>query len=256
MGLRTILIAAGIALASTLGLAQRTSTPPASTTTTTGATTTGAATTGVNSVNPAAIPAAGESNVPIGINAVGAGSGTNPTAVPTAIIVPANSTGFVGPSQANPLVSTPSITFVNSADGRSTVPVVNYGGGAGLPNSSAAAANAANANTGSGQTADLNLGSVSSISELYGGDNRSVAEIARQYKARKNGVQNARVYTNADIARIRQEEGGSSSAAPASDQASMPASDQSAEQSNQATTPQVQQPANNQKPSPFTPKQK
>jgi len=255
MGLRTILIAAGIALASTLGLAQRTSSPPASTTTTTGATTTGAATTGVNSVNPAAIPAAGESNVPIGINAVGAGSGTNPTAVPTAIIVPANSTGFVGPSQSNPLVSTPSITFVNSADGTTTVPVVNYGGGAGLPNSSSATASAANASTGSAQTADLNLGSVNSISDLYG-DNRSVAEVSRMYKARKNGVQNARVYTNADIDRIRQQAGeGSTATSPSAMPAgSMPASDQAAEQNNQGTTPQVPAPPANQKPSPFTPK--
>jgi len=251
MASRTILITAGLALASTLGLAQASVQPPAATTSTTSATTTGAATSGVNSVG---TQAPGVSNVPIGINAVGAGSGTATTAVPTAIVVPTNTTGFVGPSQSFPLISTPSVTFVNSADGTTTVPVVSYGGSASLPNSSASAANAANANTGAAQTADLNLGNVSSISELYGGDNRSVAEIAQQYKQRRNGVQSARVYTNADIARIRQQEGGGSSAVPANDQQSaMPASDQSAEQ-NQSTTPQVQQPAANQKPSPFAPK--
>ena len=120
-----------------------------------------------------------------------------------------------------------------------------------MPNSSAPAGNAVAANTGAAQVIDLNLGSVGSVSELYG-DNRSVAEVARLYKARKNGVQNARVYTNADIARIRSQEG--SSSVPANDRGAMPASDQSADQSNQATTPQLQQPAANQKPSPFSPK--
>lgn len=252
MALRTILIAAGLAVASTLGLAQRTSTPPATTTTTTGATTTGAATSGVNSVAPAATAAPGTSNVPIGINAVGAGSGTAVTPVPTAIVVPTNASGFVGPSQSFPLVTTPSITFVNSPDGTSTVPVVSYGGGSAMPNSSGGAANAASANTGATRTADLNLGNVSSISELYGGDNRSVAEVARMYKARKNGVQNARVYTNADIDRIRAQAGENSPSSNTMPAGSMPASDQAAEQ-NQSTTPQVQQPAT-QKPSPFAPK--
>src|SRR5207245_7916669 len=138
----------------------------------------------------------------IGINAVGVGtSGTVVTPVPTAIVVPTNTTGFVGPAQSFPLVNTPSVTFVNSPDGTSTVPVVSYGGTPAMPNSSGAA-NAAAANTSAAQVAvaDLNLGSVSSISDLYGGDNRSLAEVARMYKARKNGVQNARVYTNADIA--------------------------------------------------------
>jgi hypothetical protein len=245
MGFRAILITAGIAMASTLGLAQRTAAPPTTTTTT------GAAPAGVNSTT--TIPAPGESNVPIGINAVGVGSGTATTPVPTAIVVPTNATGFVGPSQSFPLVTTPTITFVNSSDGTTTVPVVSYGSGSAMPNSSAPAGNAVAANTGAPQVVDLNLGSVGSISELYG-DNRSLAEVSRQYKARKNGVQNARVYTNADIARIRSQEGGSS-AAPANDQqGAMPASDQSAEQSNQSTTPQVQQPATNQKPSPFSPK--
>ena len=253
MALRMILIAAGLTVASTLGLAQRTSSPPATTTTTTGATTTGAATSGVNSVAPAATAAPGTSNVPIGINAVGAGNGTTVTPVPTAIIVPTTVNGFVGPSQSFPLVTTPTITFVNSADGTTTVPVVSYGSGSGMPNSSGTAANAASANAvGAPQVADLNLGSVSSVSELYG-DNRGVAEVARFYKARKNGVQNARVYTNADIDRIRAQAGESSSSSNTMPAGSMPASDQAAEQ-NQSTTPQVQQPANNQKPSPFSPK--
>jgi hypothetical protein len=244
MGFRTTLITAGLALASTFVLGQRTSSPPPATTGT-GAT---------NNVNTPSQPQApGESSVPIGINAIGVGSGTATTPVPTAIIVPTNSTGFVGPAQSFPLVTTPTLTFVNSQDGTTTVPVISYGSGAGASNS-ASAANSAAAST-PNRSADLNLGSVSSVSELYGGDNRSVAEVSRQYKARKNGVQNARVYTNADIARIRSQ-AGESSAVPANDQqSSMPASDQSAEQSNQATTPQVQQPATNQKPSPFTPKQ-
>jgi len=194
-------------------------------------------------------------SVPIGINAIGSGSGTAQiTNVPTAVIVP--TTGFNGPSQTFPLVTTPTVTFVNSADGTSTVPVLNYGGGASpVAGNAGAAANNGNNST-ANQTADLNLGNVSSVSELYGGDNRGVAEVSRQYKARRNGVQNARVYTNADIDRIRAQAGEGRSATPANDQqATMPASDQSAEQSNQATTPQVQPPAANQKPSPFTPKQ-
>jgi len=242
MALRTILIAAGLTVSSTLGLAQRTATPPPSTTT------------GTTTVNTPAIPAPGESNVPVGINAVGVGSGTATTPVPTAIVVPTNVTGFVGPSQSFPLVTTPTVTFVNSPDGRTTVPVVSYGGAATLPQSSAAAAGAASTSTiGSAQVAELNLGNVSSIADLYGGDNRSLAEVARMYKARKNGVQNARVYTNADIARIRAQAGENVSIIPSSDQSAMPASDQSAEQNNQGTTPQVQRPAN-QKPSPFSPK--
>jgi hypothetical protein len=237
MGLHKILIAAGFAMASTFCVAQ----------VTTGTTTTAAPP--VPAINPP-----GASNVPVGAaNAVGVGGGTTTGPIPTAIVVPTNTTGFVGPAQSYPLVSTPSVTFVNSPDGTTTVPVVSYGGGAAGANTAAGANAGANAaNAGSAQTADLNLGNVSSVSELYGGDNRSVAEVARQYKARKNGVQNARVYTNADIARIRQQAGESSSAMPANDQNAMPASDQSAEQ-NQGTTPQVQQPAN-QKPSPFTPK--
>lgn len=241
MGLRTILITAGFAIVSTFGLAQRTAAAPAATTSTT----------------TAATPAApGETNVPVGAaNAVGVGAAaTTPTAVPTAIVVPTNATGFVGPSQSFPLASTPTLTFVNSPDGTTTVPVISYAGGPAAANAAASGSNANATNTGT-QTADLNLGSVSSVSDLYGGDNRSVAEVARQYKARRNSVQNARVYTNADIARIRQQAGeSSSSAVPASDQGTMPASDQSAEQNNQSTTPQVPQPAANQKPSPFAPK--
>jgi len=234
MGLRTILIAAGLAMAGTFCLAQR-------------------ATTVTPAPAPPAINAPGATNVPIGpANAVGVGAGTTAGAIPTAIVVPTNTTGFVGPSQSYPLVSTPSVTFVTSPDGTTTIPVVSYAGGAASTNP-ASAANTSAANSGPTQSADLNLGNVSSVSELYGGDNRSVAEVARQYKARRNGVQNARVYTNADIARIRQQAGENSSAMPANDQNAMPASDQSAEQ-NQGTTPQVQQPAANQKPSPFTPK--
>jgi hypothetical protein len=234
MGFRTFLISAGFIVASTLCFAQRSTT--------------------VTPAAPApAINPPGASSVPIGpANAVGVGSGTATSGIPTAIVVPTNNTGFVGPAQSYPLVSTPSVTFVNSPDGTTTVPVVSYGGGAAGNAASGANTGANAANGGPTQTADLNLGNVSSVSELYGGDNRSVAEVARQYKARKNGVQNARVYTNADIARIRQQAGESSSAMPANDQNAMPASDQSAEQ-NQGTTPQVQQPAN-QKPSPFTPK--
>jgi hypothetical protein len=253
MGHRTTLITAGLALVSTLAIAQRTTAPAP---TSGAATTTGAASTAgaTAAANTAAIQAPGQSNVPIGVNAIGAGNGTTNGQVPTAVIVPLNANGFVAPAQSFPLVSTPTLTFVNSADGTTTVPVLNYNGGTPAGTSNTAGAAGAAANTTNNQTADLNLGSVSSISELYGGDNRGVAEISRMYKARKNGVQNARVYTNADIARIRQQEGGSSSATPASDQSSMPASDQSAEQNNQSTTPQVQQPAANQKPSPFTPK--
>jgi hypothetical protein len=252
MGLRTTLITASLALASTFAIAQRVSAPPASTTGATSRTGTGA----TAAANANAIQAPGQSSVPIGVNAIGAGSGTATAPVPTVVIVPTNSTGFVGPAQSFPLVNTPTLSFVNSQDGTTTVPVISYGSGAALNSANSAAAGNTGSTSGGTQSADLNLGSVSSISELYGGDNRGVAEVARQYKARKNGVQNARVYTNADIARIRAQEGGSSSATPASDQASMPASDQSAEQNNQATTPQVQQqPAPNQKPSPFTPKQ-
>ena len=245
MGIRTTLITAGLALASTFAIGQRASAPPAASTGATSTSGTGA----TAAANAGAIQAPGQSSVPIGVNAVGAGSGTATAPVPTAVIVPTNSSGFVGPAQSFPLVSTPTLTFVNSQDGTTTVPVISYGSASATNSASSANSAANNPN----QTADLNLGSVNSISDLYG-DNRSVAEVSRMYKARKNGVQNARVYTNADIARIRSQEGGSSSATPASDQAAMPASDQSAEQNNQATTPQVQQPAANEKPSPFTPK--
>src|SRR5438445_3549070 len=146
MASRTILIAAGLALASTLGLAQRATTPAATTTTT-----------GTTTATTPSTPAPGESNVPIGINAVGVGtSGTVVTPVPTAIVVPTNTTGFVGPAQSFPLVNTPSVTFVNSPDGTSTVPVVSYGGTLAMPNSSGAA-NAAAANTSAAQVAVADL---------------------------------------------------------------------------------------------------
>ena len=112
MGLRTILIAAGLAMAGTFCLAQR-------------------ATTVTPAPAPPAINAPGATNVPIGpANAVGVGAGTTAGAIPTAIVVPTNTTGFVGPSQSYPLVSTPSVTFVTSPDGTTTIPVVRYAGGA------------------------------------------------------------------------------------------------------------------------------
>jgi len=185
--------------------------------------------------------------------------GQDTTSQPTAIVVapPAVVPMVSSPFVTTPIVTTPSIHFENGPNG-TTIPVVTNSAVVTqtvLPASASEPVESASNNP-RGQIRDLNLGSESSVSELYGGDNRSVAEVSRQYKARKNGVQNARVYTNADIARIRSQAGEGSSAVPANDQqSSMPASDQSAEQSNQATTPQVQQPATNQKPSPFTPKQ-
>src|SRR4051812_23526286 len=162
MGLRTILIITGLALASTFGVAQRVSSTP-----TTGGAAAGNGTnvgTGTNVNSPAAttsVPPPGVTSVPIGINAIGSGSGTAQiTNVPTAVIVP--TTGFNGPSQTFPLVTTPTVTFVNSADGTSTVPVLNYGGGASpVAGNAGAAANNGNNST-ANQTADLNLGNVSS----------------------------------------------------------------------------------------------
>jgi hypothetical protein len=183
--------------------------------------------------------------------------GQDTTSQPTAIVVapPAVVPMVSSPFVTTPIVTTPSVHFENGPNG-TTIPVVTNSAVVTqtvLPASASAPVETASSNSTS-QIRDLNLGSESSISEIYGGDNRGVAEIARQYKQRRNGVQNARVYTNADIARIRQQEGGGSSAIPANDQqGAMPASDQSAEQ-NQSTTPQVQQPAANQKPSPFAPK--
>jgi hypothetical protein len=175
------------------------------------------------------------------------------TSQPTAVVVaPTAVAPMVGsPIVTNPIVSTPSVHFENGPNG-TTIPVVTNSAvvtQTTLPASSAAPEEAVN----DSQPRDLNLGNVQSISDLYSADHRSVAEVARTYKARQNGVQNAHVYTNADIDRIRQQSGESSSstAMPAG---SMPASDQAAEQNNQATTPQVPPPAASQKPSPFSPK--
>ena len=164
------------------------------------------------------------------------------------------------PIVTNPIVTTPSVHFESGPNG-TTIPVVTNSAvvtQTALPASSATSEEVAANNS---QPRDLNLGSVQSISDLYSSDNRSLAEVARSYKARKNGAQNARVYTNADIDRIRSQAGEGSSSANANPAGSMPASDQSAEQNNQATTPQVPPPAPaqnqnpNQKPSPFSPKQ-
>jgi len=158
------------------------------------------------------------------------------------------------PIVTNPIVTTPSVHFENGPND-TTIPVVTNSAvvtQTALPASAATSEEVAANNS---QPRELNLGSVQSISDLYSSDGRSVAEVARSYKARKNGVQNARVYTNADINRIRQAEGEAPAANPTAMPAgSMPASDQAAEQNNQNTTPQVPAPPSNQKPSPFTPK--
>lgn len=180
------------------------------------------------------------------------------TSQPTAVVVssPAAGVPFVSsPIVTSPLVTTPSVRFDLGPNGQ-TIPVVSNSA---VVTQSALPANVATSGIASSNTAevrDLNLGAVQSIGDLYSSDQRSIAEVARQYKARKNGVQNARVYTNADIDRIRQQAGeGSSATSPSAMPAgSMPASDQAAEQNNQGTTPQVPAPPANQKPSPFTPK--
>ena len=181
--------------------------------------------------------------------------GQDTTSQPTTIVAPPAVVPMVSsPIVTVPIVTTPSVHFENGPNG-TTIPVVTNSAvvtETNLPASASAPAETASNNS-AGQIRDLNLGSESSASEIYGGDSRSVAEVARQYKQRRNGIQNARVYTNADIDRIRAQAGEGRSALPASDQqAAMPASDQSAEQSNQSTTPQV--PSANQKPSPFSPK--
>jgi hypothetical protein len=181
--------------------------------------------------------------------------GQDTTSQPTTIVAPPAVVPMVSsPIVTVPIVTTPSVHFENGPNG-TTIPVVTNSAvvtETNLPASASAPAETASNNS-AGQIRDLNLGSESSASEIYGGDTRSVAEVARQYKQRRNGIQNARVYTNADIDRIRAQAGEGRSALPASDQqAAMPASDQSAEQSNQSTTPQV--PSANQKPSPFSPK--
>ena len=181
--------------------------------------------------------------------------GQDTTSQPTTIVAPPAVVPMVSsPIVTVPIVTTPSVHFENGPNG-TTIPVVTNSAvvtQTNLPASASAPAETASNNS-AGQIRDLNLGSESSASEIYGGDTRSVAEVARQYKQRRNGIQNARVYTNADIDRIRAQAGEGRSALPASDQqAAMPASDQSAEQSNQSTTPQV--PSANQKPSPFSPK--
>jgi hypothetical protein len=179
------------------------------------------------------------------------------TSQPTAIVVspPAVVPMVSSPIVTAPLVTTPSVRFENGPNG-TTIPVVSNSAvvtQSALPGSSAAPEEVSSS-TAAGGIRDLNLGSVASVSDLYGGDNRSIAEVARQYRARRNGVQNARVYTNADIERIRAQAGESSSSANTMPAGSMPASDQAAEQNNQSTTPQVPAPASNQKPSPFAPK--
>jgi hypothetical protein len=244
MVLRVISTAAVLALACSLGFAQVSSAPTPAPAPTSLGTATPAPAAGGNNIAPP-----GEANVPVGINVIGGATTTNGVSG-TVGQFPVPATGIVGPSQSYPLISTPTVHFENAADGIHTVPVVSYGGG---PSGSAANSNANAVASGPSNNLDLNLGDVSRVSDLYGGEQRSIAEVARQYKARKNGVQNARVYTNADINRIRQAEGeaGSPTTMPAG---SMPASDQAAEQNNQNTTPQVPPPASNQKPSPFTPK--
>jgi hypothetical protein len=157
------------------------------------------------------------------------------------------------PIVTNPIVTTPSVHFENGPNG-TTIPVVTNSA---VVTQTAFPANPAPTEevaANNSQPRDLNLGSVQSISDLYSSDNRSIAEVARAYKARRNGVQNAHVYTNADIDRLRQQSGESSTNSTTMPAGSMPASDQAAEQNNQSTTPQVQAPASNQKPSPFTPK--
>lgn len=184
--------------------------------------------------------------------------GQDMTSQPTAVVVSSPTAGvpFVSsPIVTSPLVTTPSVRFDLGPNGQ-TIPVVSNSA---VVTQSALPANVATSGIASSNTAevrDLNLGAVQSIGDLYSSDQRSIAEVARQYKARKNGVQNARVYTNADIDRIRQQAGeGSSATSPSAMPAgSMPASDQAAEQNNQGTTPQVPAPPANQKPSPFTPK--
>jgi len=242
MVLRVVSIAAAVALACSTGFAQVASTAPAPHPTT--------------NVAPAAAPAAGgnniappgETNTPLGVNVIGGSTVTNGVTGTTGQF-PAAFNGIVGPSQSYPLVATPTVHFENAADGVHTVPVISYGSG---PSGAAAPASNAELASGPSNNLDLNLGNVSRVSDLYGGEQRGIAEVAREYKARKNGAQNARVYTNADIDRIRAAagEGSSPTAMPAG---SMPASDQAAEQ-NQNTTPQIQAPASNQKPSPFSPK--
>src|SRR3954470_11904992 len=249
MVLRVISIAAILELACSLGFAQVSSagSAPASTPTSS------------SSVSPTAAPAAGgnniappgETNVPVGINVIGGTTTTNGV-TGTVGQFPVPATGIVGPSQSYPMISTPTVHFENAADGVHTVPVISYGGG---PSGSANNNENAAVASGPSNNLDLNLGDVSRVSDLYGGDQRGVAEVSRAYKARKNGVQNARVYTNADIDRIRAASGESANSNPSAMPAgSMPASDQAAEQNNQNTTPQVPAPAPNQKPSPFTPK--
>jgi len=182
----------------------------------------------------------------------------NTASQPTAIVVapPAVAPMVSSPIVTTPIVTTPSVHFENGPNG-TTIPVVTNSAVVSqtvLPAGAAPAPEETAANNAPGEVRDLNLGSVQSIGDLYSSDNRSVAEVARQYKARKNGAQNARVYTNADIDRLRSQAGESSSTPTAMPAGSMPASDKAAEQNNQNTTPQVPAPASNQKPSPFTPK--
>jgi hypothetical protein len=171
----------------------------------------------------------------------------------TVVVAPGVAPMVTSPIVTNPIVTTPSVHFVNGPNG-TTIPVVTNSAVVTQTSLPASAAPTEEIAANDLQPRDLNLGSVQSISDLYSSDNRSVAEVARQYKARRNGVQNARVYTNADIDRIRQQSGESSNSSTSMPAGSMPASDQAAEQNNQSTTPQVQAPASNQKPSPFTPK--
>jgi len=171
----------------------------------------------------------------------------------TIVVAPAVTPMVSSPIVTNPIVTTPSVHFENGPNG-TTIPVVTNSA---VVTQTAFPANPAPTEEVAANIShprDLNLGSVQSISDLYSSDNRSIAEVARAYKARRNGVQNAHVYTNADIDRIRQQSGESSTSSTAMPAGSMPASDQAAEQNNQSTTPQVQAPASNQKPSPFTPK--
>src|SRR6185369_15988192 len=139
----------------------------------------------------------------------------NTASQPTAIVVapPAVAPMVSSPIVTTPIVTTPSVHFENGPNG-TTIPVVTNSAVVSqtvLPAGAAPAPEETAANNAPGEVRDLNLGSVQSIGDLYSSDNRSVAEVARQYKARKNGAQNARVYTNADIDRLRSQAGESSS---------------------------------------------
>ncbi len=105
--------------------------------------------------------------------------------------------GAVGPAGFVPLLQTPSASFPSPLSSN-------------LPNNPAGISNTPSAlqyeNAPSNEGV-FNTGAADFGLSIGGADTRSLGEVARDYRARRGSQQAARVYTNADIARLNQNNG-------------------------------------------------